>query len=314
MNKVKSLEDLPGVGPAIAQKLREMGKDNLMSIATMSASELAEITETGEKTANKIILAARESLNLGFETGIARWKERQKLRRISTSSKALNALLGGGVETQSITEYYGEFGCGKTQIALQLSVNVQKSPEEGGLGAGVIFIDTENTFMPERIRQIAEASKLDPDNVLENIYVARAYNSDHQILLVEQAEELIKEHKIGLIVVDSLTSQFRSDYVGRGELAERQQKLNRHMHTLLRLATTYNLAIVVTNQVMARPDIFFGDPTAPIGGHIVAHQSTFRVYLRKGKKGTRVARLVDSPYLPEAEAVFKVTERGIEDV
>lgn len=312
--KVNSIEDLPGIGPATIQKLKEIGKDNLMSIAAMDASELAQFLETGEKTANKIILAARNSLDLGFETGMSRWKERQKLRKITTGSKALNELLGGGIETQSITELYGEFGCGKTQLAIQLSVNVQMSLENNGLNSGVIFIDTENTFVPERVRQIAEAQKMDPDEVLENIYVGRAYNSDHQVLLAQQAEKVIREKKIGLVVVDSLTSHFRSDYVGRGELAGRQQKINRHMHSLQRLALTYNLAVVVTNQVMARPDLFFGDPTSPIGGHIVGHQSTFRIYLRKGKKGTRVARLVDSPYLPEGEAVFKVTEKGIEDV
>ncbi len=205
-----------------------------------------------------------------------------------------------------------------TQIAHTLAVMVQLPPEEGGLNGSVIWIDTENTFRPERIRQIAENRGLDPDEVLKNIYVARAYNTNHQMLLVEKAEEIIKEKlntdkPVKLMVVDSLTSHFRSEYVGRGALAERQQKLGKHLADLHRLANLYDIAIFVTNQVQARPDAFFGDPTRPIGGHILAHSATLRVYLRKGKAGKRIARLIDSPHLPEGEATFRITDKGIED-
>jgi DNA repair protein RadA len=160
---------------------------------------------------------------------------------------------------------------------------------------------------------MAEAAGLDVDETLDDIHVARAYNSDHQMLLADEAQDICQSEDIGLIIVDSLTAQFRADYVGRGELAQRQQKLNRHMNTLLRLANSHNAAVVVTNQVMANPDQMFGDPTKAIGGHIVAHNSAVRVYLRKGKKDKRVARLVDSPYMPEAEAIFKVKDEGIVD-
>ncbi|WP_297536137.1 DNA repair and recombination protein RadA, partial [Thermococcus sp.] len=209
-------------------------------------------------------------------------------------------------------------GSGKTQLAHTLAVMVQKPPEEGGLGGSVIWIDTENTFRPERIRQIAEARGLDPDEVLKNIYVARAFNSNHQMLLVEKAEEIIKERAstdrpVKLLVVDSLMAHFRSEYVGRGSLAERQQKLAKHLADLHRLADLYDIAVFVTNQVQAKPDAFFGDPTRPVGGHILAHSATLRIYLRKGKAGKRVARLIDSPHLPEGEAVFRITERGVED-
>ena len=205
-----------------------------------------------------------------------------------------------------------------TQIAHTLAVMVQLPPEEGGLNGSVIWIDTENTFRPERIRQIAENRGLDPDEILKNIYVARAYNTNHQMLLVEKAEEIIKERlntdrPVKLLVVDSLTSHFRSEYVGRGALAERQQKLGKHLADLHRLANLYDIAVFVTNQVQARPDAFFGDPTRPVGGHILAHSATLRVYLRKGKAGKRIARLIDSPHLPEGEATFRITDRGIED-
>ena len=225
----------------------------------------------------------------------------------------MDELIGGGVESQSIMEFFGEFGSSKTQICFQLAVNATLPEEMGGLDSDVVIIDSENTFRPERIIQMATYLGVDPQETLRRIHVARAFNSQHQVLLVEKAIQLAEEKKIRLMIVDSLTSHFRAEYVGRGALAERQQVLNRHMHDLLNFATLNNAAIVVTNQVAAKPDAFFGDPTRPIGGHIVGHTATFRVYLRKGKAGKRVARLIDSPNLPEGEAVFLVTEDGIKD-
>lgn len=307
------IEELKGVGSATAEKLREAGFRTIEAIAVASPLELKEIAGIGEGAAIRIINAAREALNMGFMTGVEVLEKRKTMKKITTGSKELDNLLGGGIETQAITELFGEFGSGKTQICHQLAVNIQLPEDKGGIGKTAIYIDTENTFRPERIIQMAQAYDLEPEKVLENIIVARAYNSDHQMLIVEKSEEIIKERNVGLIVVDSLTSHFRSDYSGRGMLADRQQKLNRHMHTLQRMADIYNLAVVVTNQVMARPDFFFGDPTAPIGGHIVGHCSTFRVYLRKSKGGKRVARLIDSPSLPEGEAIFTVLAEGIRD-
>jgi DNA repair protein RadA len=307
------LEELPGVGEATAEKLRDAGYKTVEAIAVANIGELKEVTGMGESTVHRIIEAARNSLQMRFMTGIEVMEKRKSMRKITLGSERLNELLGGGVETQAITELFGEFGSGKTQICHQLAVNVQLPEKEGGLERTAIYIDTENTFRPERITQMAEAVGLDPKEVLENIIVARAYNSDHQILLVEKAGELIQEKNVGLIAVDSLTSHFRSDYTGRGMLADRQQKLNRHMHDLQRLSDIHNIAIVVTNQVMARPDFFFGDPTAPIGGHVVGHSSTFRIYLRKSKGGKRVARLIDSPNLPEGEAIFSLVAEGVRD-
>ncbi len=200
-----------------------------------------------------------------------------------------------------------------TQWCFQLSVMVQLPPEQGGLDGKVVYIDSEASFRPERIVQIAEARGLDPQKALKNIFVARAYNADHQMLLADKASDIIKKNGVRLLIVDSLTAQFRAEYIGRGLLAERQQKLNKHMHQLMRLAEMYNLAVLVTNQVMERPDILFGDPTAPIGGNVVGHASKTRLYLRQSKGNKRVARLVDSPSLPDGEAIYRITERGIED-
>jgi DNA repair protein RadA len=307
------LEELPGVGEATAERLREAGYKSIESIAVANPGELKDAAGMGENAAIKVVNAARDSMKIGFMTGMEVLEKRKTLKKISTGSSTLDELLGGGIETQAITEFFGEFASGKTQICHQVAVNVQLPEEKNGLEKGAIFIDTENTFRPERITHMSEAIGLDPEAVLENIIVARAYNSDHQMLMTEKAEDIIKEKNIGLIVVDSLTSQFRSDYTGRGMLADRQQKLNRHIHALQRISDIYNLAVVVTNQVMARPDFFFGDPTAPIGGHIVGHSCTFRIYLRKSKGGKRVARLIDSPNLPEGEAIFTVVKDGVRD-
>ncbi|MCX6710445.1 MAG: DNA repair and recombination protein RadA [Candidatus Woesearchaeota archaeon] len=306
-----TLIDLPGVGAATAEKLEGAGFRNLMSIAVATPGELMEIAGMTEPAARKAINSARDKLQMNFEGADEVLKRRERVEKIKTGSEELNKLLGGGFETGAITEAYGEFGSGKTQIADVLSVNVQKlNPEYC-----VVYIDTESTFRPERIAQIAKAAGLDPEKVLKNIKVARAYNSDHQMILAEKVEDLIEKQnlKVKLVVVDSLTAHFRAEFIGRGTLADRQQKLNKHMHALMRLADTHNLAVFVTNQVMARPDVFFGDPTQAIGGHIVAHASTFRLYLRKGKKGSRVAKLVDSPNLPEGEAGFYIDETGIRD-
>ena len=312
-DKPQKLEDLPGVGPTTAEKLREAGYTTLESVAVASPAELMEVAGLGEGTALKVINAAREALEMSWMSAKELLEKRGIVGRITTGSKALDELIGGGVETQAITEFYGKFGSGKTQVCHQLAVNVQLPYEKGGLNGSALYIDTENTFRPERIMQMAKAVGLDPEQALENIYVARAYNSDHQMVLAEKAREIVQEKNIKLVIVDSLTAHFRAEYVGRGALAERQQKLNRHIHTLQKLADTYNIAVVVTNQVMARPDMFFGDPTEPVGGHVIGHAATYRIYIRKSKGEKRIARLVDSPHLPEGEAVFRVTMNGIED-
>ncbi|MBI4360140.1 DNA repair and recombination protein RadA, partial [Candidatus Micrarchaeota archaeon] len=304
--KITSVEDIPGVGPSILAKLKQAGYDNLETLAYSMPSELQEISGVGEGSAVKVINAARDALEMGFETGADVLERRKLIEKATTGSSELDLLIGGGVETQAITEVFGRFGSGKSQIGFQLCVNAQLPKEKGGLGGSVAFIDTESTFRPERIVQMAEAQGLDPQTVLSNIHVARALNSDHQMLLVEKLEPLIREKGIRLIVVDSLTAAFRADYLGRGELAERQQKLNKHIHQLLRYADQFNVAVYVTNQVMDRPDILFGDPTAPIGGHVLAHTSTYRLYVRRSKEDRRIMKLVDSPNLPDGEIVFRV--------
>lgn len=314
MEEEKTVEDLPGVGPATAEKLKEAGFDDLMSIAVSSPSSLVEAADIGEATAVKIIAAAKKMADVGgFLTGDVIMEKRRNISKLTSGSRALDELLGGGLETCAITEFFGEFGSGKTQITHQLCVNVCRSEEEGGMEGHTIFIDTENTFRPERIIQMAMAYDMDPTETLQRIHVARAFNSHHQMLLLDKAREIAREHPIKLLIVDSLTSHFRAEYVGRGALAERQQKLNKHLHSILKFADLNKTVVAVTNQVAAKPDAFFGDPTRAIGGHILGHTSTFRLYLRKSKGNRRIARLIDSPNLPEGEAVITISEDGVRD-
>ena len=309
-----TIEDLPGVGPATAEKLREAGFEELLAIAVMSPMELAEQAELGEAVSSKIIQAAKKLANIGgFISGNAVLDRRKTVQKLTSGTSAMDELLGGGFETQSICEVFGEFGSGKTQIGHQLAVNTILPISQGGLNGEVFYIDTEDTFRPERIAQMAEAVGMDPQDALDRIHVARAYNSAHQMLLVDEIKRMAKSIDVKLVIVDSLTSHFRAEYVGRGMLASRQQKLNKHLKELKQLTDVQNALILVTNQVMSNPAALQGDPTKAIGGHIVGHASTFRLYLRKSKGGRRIARLIDSPNLPEGEAVFTVTAEGLKD-
>jgi DNA repair protein RadA len=311
--RYECLEDL-AIGSATSKKLRELGFNTIESLAMATAKELEQAGISKTK-ALELICKARSCMPLPFIRGDELMKMRQTVLRLTTGSSMLDELLGGGIESQSITEFYGEYGSGKSQICHQLCVNVQLPPEQGGLGGAALYVDTENTFRTERIFQMAQNMGLDPEEAIKNIIFAEAFTSDHQMFLLENADKVIKENGVRLIIVDSLTSHFRSEYLGREMLAERQQKLNKHLHRLIRLARGFNAAAVVTNQVMSKPDVFFGNAIHPVGGHIVAHTSHTRVFLRKSARGpVRIARLVSSPYLPEGEGIFRISQKGIEDV
>ena len=312
--KNDDLATIDGVGPAMAGKLRSAGLTTLEAIAVTPPKEIAEKTGIGFNTVLNIVASARKLACVDFITAEELWKKRQNMLKCSTGSKNLDELLGGGIETQAMTEFIGEYGVGKTQICLMLCVIAQLPLEKGGLSGNVVYIDTEGTFMPERVLQIANALELDPHETLGNIFLARAYNSSHQCVLMDHLFSFCPQNNIKLVIVDSMIGHFRGEYIGRESLSERQQTLNSQLHKLLRLTEAFNLPVIVTNQVQANPAQFFGDPNKPAGGHVMAHACTHRVYLRKGSKGTRVAKVIDSPYLPENSTRFKITEKGIEDV
>jgi len=312
--KYEFIEDIPGVGPATAEKLREMGFHTVESLATATIKELT-VAGVGEKQAAKVVAEARDSLAISFIHADELIKMRQNVKRLTTASKQLDELVGGGLETQTITEFYGEYGVGKSILCHQLAVNVQLPEEKGGLNGAALYIDTENTFRPEWIVRMAKSIGLDPIQTAKNIIYSEAFNSDHQILLLEKADKIIQENNVKLVIVDSLTAHFRSEYLGREMLAERQQKLNSHLHRLVRVCRAFNCCAVVTNQVMSRPDQFFAMAVEAVGGHIVSHTTHTRIFLRKTASGpVRICRLISSPYLPEGERIFKITEEGIKDI
>lgn len=309
--KYLELSDLPEVGPATIVKLAEAGFRTVPSLAMATIKELTEVG-IGEATAKKLIDEARKSIAVSFITADELLKLRAKERNLTTGCRNLDTLMGGGIHTAGITEFYGENGSGKTQMCHQLCVTVQLPEEKGGLDGNALYLDTEGTFHPERILQIAEAFGLDPKKALERIVYAEAYTSEHQIILLESADQIIKDRNIRLIIVDSAIAQFRSEYPGRELLASRQQKLNSHLSRLLRLCRAFNAAGVITNQVVDKPDAFAGVnfPT-PTGGHIVGHTVHTRIFIRKGRVNLRIAKLTKSPSLPEGETPFKITERGL---
>jgi DNA repair protein RadA len=312
------LDNIEGVGPVTKQKLIEAGIHTIMDLLVRGPMGVSDATGLDLDKATTICNKARvKMVELGkleqdFVTATEIYKKRQAIERISTGTKNIDELLDGGIETQAVTEIYGEYGTGKTQICHTLCVMVQLPKDKGGLDAGAVYIDTENTFRPERIYHIAESKGMDPNEALERVIVAKAYNSAHQELILEDVGSIIEKNHLKLLVVDSAVAHYRAEFLGRGTLAERQQRLNKFMHMLLRITETYNVAAIATNQIQASPDTYFGDPFRPTGGHVVAHTSTYRIYLKRSGRN-RIARMVDSPYHPEREVMFALSDKGIED-
>lgn len=313
-----TLKDLDGVGPATEKKLHDSGIDSVLELAVALPGEVVDAIGGSKENASALVFTAQNVLrNSGllereFIPASEVFERRRTLIRCTTGSKNLDDLLKGGVETQAITELYGEYGSGKTQLCHTLCITCQMPLEKGGLGGCAIYIDTESTFRPERLYQIAEAKGFDPQEALKNIILSKVYNSSHLELVIQNLGKYIEKHNAKLLVVDSIISLHRAEFAGRGTLAERQQKLNGLVHRLLRIAEIYNIAVVVTNQVQAQPDTFFGDPTKPAGGNVIAHACTYRIYLRKAGSD-RKAIMIDSPYHPYSEATFTVNEKGVAD-
>jgi len=273
-----------------------------------------DITGMGLNTAEKAIKTARSIIMPQFMTALQYSEQEKSKPKLTTGSRLLDELLGGGIETGAITEFYGAFGTSKTQICMTLAVNVQQPVEEGGLARQAAVIDTENTFKTERIREIATAKGYDADETLNKILIAPAYNSAHQVTLIQSLNNMIQEHNIKLVIVDSIIVHFRGEYLGRENLAPRQQKINYCLNTLRRAAIANDAAIVITNQLQSDPQPF--RPEKAPGGHVMAHAATVRVRLTKKRNppNLRIARVMDAPHLPEGEAPFYITERGISDL
>lgn len=341
------IADLEGVGAVRKKRLEEAGITDPMALVVKGPTEIAEITGLDLDQAEKISRTAREYLQNGnyikksFQSARQTMEHRRDdidKNRISLGCKSLDELLGGGLEPQSITEFYGLYGCGKTQVCLTSAVMAQLPKDQGGLNGKVIWIDTEGTFRPERIEEIVierglvplkeklkktdKNEPVDYEDVykfLDNIEVATAYNASHQELILDEIRAKLEMQKLGttneekrvvLVIVDSLTTHYRVEFVGRGLLAPRQGKINNHIHGLKNIAKVYGIAVIVTNQVMASPQ-GFGDPIKPVGGNVLAHASTYRIYIKKSSKNKRVAKFDDSPMHDQTEVVFALTAKGV---
>lgn len=278
---------------------------------------MLNIKGVSEGKVNKILEAAvKISPEFGFSTGSQVLERRSEVLKISTGSTALDQLLGGGIESMSITEAFGEYRTGKTQLCHTLCVTAQLPREHGGGNGKVAYLDTEGTFRPEKIKSIAERFGADPKEVLDNIIYSRVYTNDAQYEILSPLAGKLAEGGFSLIIIDSIMALFRVDYSGRGELAERQQKLGKVLSVLVKLAEQFNIAIFYTNIMTSDPgggSMFISDPKKPIGGHVIAHASTTRLLLKKGRGEQRICKISHSPSLPESECVFSLSEQGISD-
>lgn len=314
-----TLEDLPNIKPLSISRLKRIGIESVLELATAIPQEIAN--ESGENldVAKTLVLEARNALsNIGllsreFCSATEIMNRRKQILRCSTGSKTLDGLLGGGIETQALTEIAGEFGSGKSQLCHTLSVIGNMPKEKGGFGGNIIFIDTENTFRPERVHEIAEAYGVDPEKILSQIFVCKIYNSSHLELIIKELAKYLEELRARLVIIDSVISLHRAEFSGRETLWDRQQRLNSMLHRLSRLAEVYNIAFVLTNQVSANPDgMFSGDPNKVTGGNIMAHATTYRIFFRKAGHN-RIAVMQDSPCHEYGSVKFTISEKGIVD-
>lgn len=316
-DEIFDIDILNDIGPATKSSLKEAGFRSIKDLVIRGPIDIAEATGIAVEKCTFLCNRARELLeDIGvfdkpFITANQLYEKRKSEYRITTGSKNLDELLGGGIETRAITELYGEFGTGKSQICHTLCLTVQETEDEHNISRA-LYVDTENTFRPERIASIASARKINPNHALENVIVAKAYNSSHQEVIIQESANIINLHNIKIMIVDSIVSHYRAEFLGRSFLSERQQRINRLLHILLRIAETCKIAVVITNQIQSSPDAIFGDPNKATGGNVMAHTSTYRIYLKKAGKN-RIARMVDSPYHSEREVLFTINDQGVGD-
>ena len=309
---MNDLTQLPAVGKGTAEKMVEGGVVSIMSVAVSTPGQLKDAAGVTEAGARKMINAARDMCELGFELGTDVEEKDINIGIIPTHCEVIDKLLHGGLELGTSMEVFGEYASGKTNLSHLFAVSTIKNFPD----SYVVWIDTENTFSAKRIRGFCKGLEVDPEHVIDHIKVGKAVSSDHQILLTETIEKEIVDGKIDvkLIIIDSLMNHFRAEYLGRGTLANRQQTINGYLHKVATLVANYGMAVYMTNQVQFDPGQAFGNPEKAVGGAIVGHFATVRVWIVKAAKGTRRMKLVDSPDLPEGEADFKITENCLESI
>ena len=312
-----SVDQLEGVGAVTKKKLEAFGLTSIIDICVRGSKEVSEIAGVDKHKADSWVFGCQKILE---EKGFIRKSDmstvelmeyQENLPAIETKAKGVDDLLGGGIKPEATYEVYGEFGSGKTQFCNSLTVETIHN------GQNVIWIDCEDTFKPRRIVEILMARGYveDKEEALE--YINRIYyfycpNTEQLMGTINNLSNILMEKAPPLLILDGAIGQFREEYLGRGTLAERQMQLARLMTHLKNISYYFRNTVVFTNQVQSDPAMMFGDPIKPIGGNVVGHASTYRIYFKKsGKK--RVARMVDSPEHPQADAEFVLGVEGIKD-
>jgi len=378
-----NIEDIEGIGPTRIKKLNEHGIYKVKDLLVKGARELAEILDMNTDQTFKMVESARRFLVNKDVIGKSQLSGRdllnyrtKKIQYLETGASNLDEALGGGYETGVITELYGDDGAGKTQLCMLASITAQlpyrrrcfKCGEEGGQGMDrcpkcevktvsigglseegkpcrVIYMDTENSFRPDRVLQmiyerglvktkeqtameIKRGMKKEPLNdeetenalkFLDNITILKPSGAGHQIMIGEEIGSIIEgeegQDKAKILIVDSIMSNLRLEYAGRANLSDRQVALSPHIKHLSRTAEIYNIVVLITNQVLKDPSAgTYSDPTKPVGGMPLAHTSTHRIYLKKsGSKGKIIAILVDSPNNAKTEGILMLSNKGIEN-
>ena len=317
------INQLEGVGPVTVKKLGAFGVKSLIDICIRGSKEVAEITGTAKAKSDQWVFNAQKILeekNIIRKTDMSTielMKYHNDMVLLPTKCKAVDELISGGVKPECVYEVYGEFGSGKTQFCLSLLV------EAVAQGDNVVWIDCEDTFRPNRVLEILK-SRIDEDGdaysisdedlekTLERIDYIYTPNTEQLMGTINGLSDIMEAKKPRLVVIDGSIGQFREEYLGRGTLADRQNQIARLMTHIKNISFYFRCTVVFTNQVQSDPSIMFGDPTKPIGGNVVGHASTYRIYFKKsGRK--RIARMVDSPEHPQGDAPFTLNTSGIAD-
>jgi meiotic recombination protein DMC1 len=311
---ISRLQDM-GLNQSDVKKLEDAGYKSVGMVMAQPRKKLEEIRGFSEAKVNKVVEAANKLIPFNFVTGTECLQSRQSILKISTGSQALNEMIGGGFHSKGITEIHGEFRTGKTQLMHTLCITTQMPMDQGGAEGKVCFIDTEGTFRPERIKEIATNYGFDPDTILDNIFCIRVTNHNQQMECVKGVVALITGGEpIKLLIVDSLMALFRVEFSGRGELSVRQQAIARHLRDLQIVADEFNIPVVLTNQMTADPGAMIAACSQkPIGGNIVAHMCQTRLMFKKGRENCRIVKLIDSPQYPEADCQIALTAKGAVD-
>ena len=313
-----NIDQLEGVGPVTVKKLKEFGVTSLIDICVRGAKEISEITGTAKSKADSWVFKSQKILEdnkIIRKTDMTTLELLEYQKNIDTlpvKCKAVDELMGGGVKPECTYEVYGEFGSGKTQFCLALAVEAISQEKN------VVWVDCEDTFRPRRVVEILREREYAKDDKEAEKYLDRIKyyftpNTEQLMGTINALSDVITEYKPRVVIIDGSIGQYREEYLGRGTLAARQNQIARLMTHLKNISFYFRCSVVYTNQVLSDPSIMFGDPTKPIGGNVVGHAATYRIYFKKsGRK--HIARMVDSPEHPIADAPFALDAKGISDV